>query len=104
LVGVVSPHVVELEFHGPNKFVNMGVHLLHSLDVVFVLKLDCFFKLHFEFIFVFDNLLASCNLNFNVLVSILIHKCYLRQPILYSLPSPQVPTSSSQSLRSSCAK
>ena len=104
LVSVVSSHVVELEFHGPNEFVNVGVHLLHCFDVVFVLNLDCFLKLHFEFIFVFDNFLACSYLNFNVLVSLVICKKNLRQPTLYNLPSLQVLASSSQSLRSSCAK
>lgn len=51
----------------------MSVHLLHGLDIVFVFYLDSFFKLHFEFVFVFYDLLASSNLNFNVLVVLVIY-------------------------------
>ena len=59
--------MVELELHGFDKLVNVCVHLLHRLDIMLVLDLDCLFEFNLQLILVFDDLLASCNLNFNVL-------------------------------------
>ena len=59
--------MVELELHGFDEFVDVCVHLLHRLYIVLVLNLDCFFKFDFQFVFVLYDLLASRNLNFNVL-------------------------------------
>lgn len=59
--------MVELELHGFDKFVDVSVHLLHRLHVMFVLDLDCFFEFNLQLILVFDDLLASRDLNFNVL-------------------------------------
>jgi hypothetical protein len=71
LVSVVSAHADKLEFHASDEFVNVGVHLLHGLDVVLVLGLNGFLKLLFELVFVLNNVLALDDLLFDILVQLL---------------------------------
>ena len=67
LVCIVSAHVVKLQLHRFDQLIDVGIHLLHRLNIVFVLDLDRLLEFNFQFVFVFDDLLASCDLNFNVL-------------------------------------
>ena len=71
LVLVVSAHVDELSFHGPDQVVDVVVHELHLLYVVLILCLYGFLKLVFQLLFVSNDLVALHNLLLNVLVQLL---------------------------------
>ena len=70
LVLVVSAHVDELSFHGPDQIIDMVVHELHLFDVVLVLGLDSFLELVLQLFFVGNDLVAFNNLLLDVLVQL----------------------------------
>lgn len=65
---IVSPHLHKLQLHRTDQLINMIVHLLHRLDVMFVLGFDRFLELVFETVFILDDLLALYDLRFDILV------------------------------------
>jgi hypothetical protein len=66
LVRVVAAHSVKLRLHAADKLVNVVVHLLHGLDVVLVLDVQCGLELALELLFVLDDLFALDDLLLDV--------------------------------------
>jgi hypothetical protein len=64
---IVRPHLHKLQLHRTDQLINMVVHLLHRLDIVFVLCFDRFLELVFETVFILDDLLALYDLRFDIL-------------------------------------
>ena len=95
--------MVELKLHGFDKFVDVGVHLLHRLHIVFVLDLDSLFEFDLQLVLVFNDLLASCDLNFNVLNSPVSRCKNLHRQVLCNLLSLRALASSNRSPHFSCA-
>jgi len=65
---IVSSHLPKLQLHRTDQLINMIVHLLHRLYIVFVLGFNCFLELFFETVFILDYLLALYDLHFDILV------------------------------------
>ena len=95
--------MVELKLHGFDQLVDVRVHLLHRLDIMLVLDLDCLFEFNLQLILVFDDLLASCDLNFNVLKTPISRCEILHRQVLCSPLFLRALASSNRSQRSSCA-